>query len=120
MARPLLDIDAEQVEKLAALHCTTEEIAEFFGCHKDTITGRFSAELAKGRAGGRISLRRMQWQTAKKGNCTMQIWLGKQYLGQRDWKAEEIEEAVRKEINHQSQITNGQLLELVKVASGGK
>jgi hypothetical protein len=26
----------------------------------------------------------MQWDAAKKGNVVMMIWLGKQYLGQRD------------------------------------
>jgi hypothetical protein len=34
--------------------------------------------------GGRKSLRRMQYESATKGNIAMQIWLGKQYLGQRD------------------------------------
>jgi len=33
---------------------------------------------------GRMSLRRYQWNSAEKGNVTMQIWLGKQYLGQSD------------------------------------
>ena len=32
---------------------------------------------------GKISLRRYQWELAKK-NATMAIWLGKQFLGQRD------------------------------------
>ena len=33
---------------------------------------------------GKASLRRMQYGAANKGNVTMQIWLGKQYLGQND------------------------------------
>ena len=33
---------------------------------------------------GRMSLRRMQWQAAEKGNSTMLVWLGKQYLNQKD------------------------------------
>jgi hypothetical protein len=33
---------------------------------------------------GKKSLRRLQFDSARKGNVTMQIWLGKQYLGQRD------------------------------------
>ena len=32
---------------------------------------------------GKISLRRKQWQLAEK-SASMAIWLGKQYLGQRD------------------------------------
>jgi hypothetical protein len=29
----------------------------------------------------------MQWKTAEAGNPTMQIWMGKQYLGQQDKQA---------------------------------
>lgn len=35
-------------------------------------------------AGGKRSLRRWQMQTAEKGNVAMLIFLGKQYLGQKD------------------------------------
>ena len=35
-----------------------------------------------------MSLRRQQFKSAEAGNVTMQIWLGKQYLGQTD-KVEE-------------------------------
>jgi hypothetical protein len=34
--------------------------------------------------GGRASLRRAQFATALKGNTAMLIWLGKQYLEQRE------------------------------------
>jgi len=84
MARPLLDIDPIQVEKLAELGCKTIEIADYFGCSADTISERFSAELTKGRVHVRMSLRRWQLENAKKGNVVMQIWLGKQMLGQQD------------------------------------
>lgn len=84
MARPLLNIDAEQVEKLAALHCTNKEIADFFECSTDTIEHRFSAELSKGRSKGKMALRDMQWKAAQKGNVVMMIWLGKQMLAQQD------------------------------------
>jgi len=39
---------------------------------------------------GRSSLRRLQWKSATNGNITMQIWLGKQYLGQRDMHSAEL------------------------------
>jgi hypothetical protein len=84
MARPKKQIDAGKVQMLASFHCTNEEIAKFFDCSTDTIERRFAGELAKGRVDGRIRLRRLQWQSAQKGNVTMQIWLGKQYLGQSD------------------------------------
>ena len=84
MARPLLNIDAEQVEKLASIGCTNQEIASFFNCSKDTIEGRFSAELHKGRDTGKMRLRKLQLNAAEKGNVVMLIWLGKQMLGQSD------------------------------------
>ena len=31
-----------------------------------------------------MSLRRKQFETALAGNVTMMVWLGKQYLGQKD------------------------------------
>jgi hypothetical protein len=84
MARPPIDIDAGEVYKLAKLHASNKEIADWFGCSTDTIERRFAAELAKGRSEGRLNLRRMQWASAVKGNVAMQIWLGKQVLGQID------------------------------------
>ncbi len=84
VGRPKLDIDPEQVKRLARLHCTMQEMADFFGCHRDTLHNNFSAEIDKGRSEGNISLRRKQWQMAvEKGNVVMLIWLGKQMLGQR-------------------------------------
>lgn len=84
MARPKLEIDEEQVLKLAQHGCTVEEIADFFECSRDTIHGRFSAELRKGKAELKIGLRNWQIAAAKKGNVAMMIWLGKQLLGQVD------------------------------------
>jgi hypothetical protein len=82
MARPKLDIDAEQVQKLAALGCKVKEIADYFGCTDDTIINRFSEELDKGRANLKMSLRQMQIKAAQNGNVAMLIWLGKQLLDQ--------------------------------------
>jgi len=41
-----------------------------------------SDSLKKGQYQAKIALRRMQWQAATSGNVTMQIWLGKNMLGQ--------------------------------------
>lgn len=84
MARPPLDINADDVEKLAAIACTTAEIAAFVGCSADTLERRFMDVMQRGREKGKASLRRMQWKSAEKGNVTMQIWLGKQLLKQTD------------------------------------
>jgi hypothetical protein len=82
MGRPRLKIDAATVEKLAQIGCKNEEIADHFGCSTDTIERRFAGELTKGRADLKMSLRRWQLESAKKGNVVMMIWLGKQILGQ--------------------------------------
>jgi len=102
MGRPKANVDADQVEKLAQLQCTLEEIAEFVGCSHSTISRRFAQEIAKGRASGRISLRRAQWKLALGGNVVACIWLGKQHLGQSDKVEQKIDATVeenRKALN---------------------
>lgn len=84
MARPRKQVDEKLISKLASIACTTEEIAIIAGVSKDTLERRFAAVIEKGRHNAKASLRRMQWKTASKGNATMQIWLGKQHLGQTD------------------------------------
>lgn len=84
MARPKLEIDGETVFKLAQIGCKNEEIADYFNCSAQTIETRFRPELTKGRSELKMSLRRWQLASAQKGNVVMQIWLGKQMLGQSD------------------------------------
>tara|TARA_B100000214_G_C23848438_1_gene572218 strand:- start:259 stop:564 length:306 start_codon:yes stop_codon:yes gene_type:complete len=91
MARPKkYKIDHQEVEKLASYGCTNTEIAEFYGCDESLIRKSFSEYLTKGRAKGKIRLRQLQWKSAEKGNVSMQIFLGKNILGQKD-KLEEAE-----------------------------
>lgn len=85
------EADWKRIEKLCSIQCTAEEIASVMGCSVDTITLRISekynitfAEYIKTHSfGGKASLRRIQFNLAKK-NATMALWLGKQYLGQHD------------------------------------
>lgn len=84
MGRPKKDIDPEIVERLAQRFCSVRTIAAVVGCDEKTIRTRFPAELAKGREEGKSKLREWQWKAAENGNTTMQIWLGKQVLGQTD------------------------------------
>lgn len=93
MATPLKKIEAEQVHKLAAMFCTDEEIAHFFDCSQHTIRRRFRDELHRGRSVGKMSLKRKQYDQAMNGNTAMLIWLGKQYLGQR----EKVDQTIRDE-----------------------
>ena len=61
-------------------------------CHK-TYKQSFSQVFAQKRLGGRASLRRNQWKLSET-NPTMAIFLGKQFLGQKD----RIEEDTSKEV----------------------
>ena len=91
MARHRIEIDKKSFESLCRLQCTLEEIADFFDCSSDTIERwclrtykeNFAEVFKKKRGAGKIALRRYQFQLAKK-NATMAIFLGKQYLGQKD------------------------------------
>ena len=91
MARPRKQIEQEQFENLCSLQCTLQEIAEWFRCSEDTIERYcvrtynmgFADAWKKYSARGRISLRRAQFRLAEK-NAGMAIFLGKNYLGQRD------------------------------------
>ena len=90
MGRPAIEIDQSVFENLCKIQCTETEIAGVFDCSIDTINrwckktyGVTFADIYKKKsAAGKMSLRRWQFDTAKRGNATMQIWLGRQYLGQ--------------------------------------
>lgn len=100
MARPKKEIDYAVVEKLAMIHCTQEEIAAVIGCSVDTLqrSEEFCGIYKKGIDNGKASLRRMQWKSAEAGDKTMLVWLGKQYLNQRDNKEISISEMPKVEI----------------------
>ena len=96
MGRPRKEIDRKDFESLLALQCTLEEVTAFFdhklgGCSADTIERwckrtykeNFADVAAKKRNLGKISLRRAQFELAKK-NGAVAIFLGKNYLGQKD------------------------------------
>lgn len=84
-------IDKKQFENLCGLQCTLLEICDFFDVEDDTLTSwckktygtTFSEVFKLKRGKGQISLRRTQWKLAEK-NPSMAIFLGKQYLYQRD------------------------------------
>jgi hypothetical protein len=105
--RPRLQIDLVELEKLCALQCTHAEIASWFLCSIESIDKRiadratlyevddsdspgqkinlnFHEIMQRGYARGKISMRRQQIKMLNEGNGTMGVWLGKQYLGQKD------------------------------------
>ena len=91
MGRRKKEIDQMQFESLCGLQCTLEEICGWFGVCSDTLEAwckrtykqNFSEIFKQKRGTGKISLRRAQFRLAAK-NANMAIWLGKQYLGQKD------------------------------------
>ena len=92
IGRPLKEFDRKAFEELCAIFCTKDEICAVFDCNEQTLT-RWCKKIYKQSfediyktlsAQGRISLRRMQFKAAEKGNITALIFLGKQILGQSD------------------------------------
>jgi hypothetical protein len=91
VGRPKVNIDIKELQKLCTLNCTMPEIAHFFDIPLRTLEDRFKNDpevktaIEKGRAQGKLSVRRKQLQIMDEtNNATMAIWLGKQLLGQRD------------------------------------
>jgi len=82
--RPRKEFDLEQVAGMAAIGCSDDEIAGVLSISEGLLRTRGREALNRGRAGMRVSLRRLQLKAAADGNSSMLIWLGKMYLGQRD------------------------------------
>lgn len=91
MGRPKKEISKDTFEKLCGIQCTLVEIAGMFDCCEDTIESwckktykqTFSEVYKTYSAPGKISLRRAQFRLAER-SAAMAIWLGKQYLDQKD------------------------------------
>jgi len=106
----------ETFEKLCGMWCTLVEIADFFGVSEDTVESwckdtyemTFSEVYKKRSSQGNISLRRWQLKSAEKGNVTMQIWLGKQHLNQKE------------KVEVESDTNNGILKELSEALKNAK
>jgi hypothetical protein len=94
MGRPEKILDQRMFEEMCHIHCTKEEILAILDMDEDTLNKKikqtygenvnFSAVYKRFASGGKMSLRRWQWANAEKGNATLQIWLGKQELNQRE------------------------------------
>ena len=106
VGRPRIEFNAKLFENLCHIQCTQEEIAATMGMSVDTLERRvkevyegrvFAVVFAEKREGGKSSLRRAQWKNAiEKGNPVMQIFLGKNLLGQKD--KQEVDQNINAEI----------------------
>lgn len=85
------DREWKYIEGLCHIQCTAAEIAGVMGCSTETLSRKikethgigFSEFYKQHSDGGKASLRRAQFRLAER-NAGMAIWLGKQYLGQRE------------------------------------
>ena len=82
--RPRKAISPRQVLALAKIGCSQEEMGQVLGVSPDTITRNYAEPYKRGIATLKQSLRRKQVNLALRGNVTMLIWLGKQWLDQSD------------------------------------
>lgn len=85
------DLDWELLDDLIGIFCTGEECSAVLGLHYETINNKimekfnvpFPEYFKQKRGKGKASLRRRQFELTKT-NPALSIWLGKQYLGQKD------------------------------------
>lgn len=85
-------INPQELDKLLGLCPSEQEVMDWFDVKLSTLSRfikkqygcSFEQVREKRFVRTRIALKRAQIESALKGNTTMQIWLGKQYLGQSD------------------------------------
>lgn len=89
--RPPKEFDQDLFESLCGIMCTEDEICDIFKTTDKTLVNWCNRTYGMGfsdahkmfSARGKLSLRRYQFKLAQK-NASMAIFLGKNYLGQRD------------------------------------
>jgi hypothetical protein len=113
-------IDLAELERLSAMQCTDEEIAAWFKVTTRTIERRrknrsFAEVMDRGKAKGRISVRRAQLKLLDAGNATMGVWLGKNILGQVD----EIRHDISGSITNSLSVVLPRMLESNTLAASG-
>ncbi len=92
VGRPRIELDPKQAKIFGYFRATYDTMAEQIGCHVDTIRkamqddkSEFSKAYKKGFSGMKMKLSEAQVKTAiEDRNPTLLVWLGKQYLGQKD------------------------------------
>jgi len=92
--RPKIEIDEELLYKLATIHCTMKEMVDIMGVSQDTLKRNYADIIDKGKAEGKMRLRRKQIEVAMQGSAPMLIWLGKNMLGQSDSPVSEEDKTI--------------------------
>lgn len=92
MSSKKAEIDWNEVGEYLKAQCSGVEIAEMIGIHENTLYNRCKDDLGlefvafsqQKKSEGRQSLKKRQYALAMSGDKTMLVWLGKQYLDQKD------------------------------------
>jgi hypothetical protein len=78
-------LERKHVQELSELQVSDHQIALYINRDIQYVVDRFRYDADLHRLRGQIRLLKAQFDKAiVEGNCNMQIWLGKHYLGQRD------------------------------------
>ena len=129
--RPHKEINRRVFEQLCGLHCTIEDISNWFECTPKTLESWCKREYGstfyqvyrEKRVLGNVSLRRAQWKLAEK-SAAMAIFLGKNYLGQSDKQDVKVNGSLEVESGYDlSKLTEEELLtfrELLKKAGSNE
>ena len=90
--KPFTPIDYPQLIEMCGLMCTGEECASILGVSYDTLSRALKRDhgltfpefFRRHSVPALLQLRQAQLDSAVGGNVPMLIWLGKQWLGQRE------------------------------------
>lgn len=86
-------------------------MAAVLDCDASTLTRRFASVIENGRASGKMSLKRKQWEVAMSGNVTMLIWLGKIQLGQ----VEQVRQVIdQRNLNVNANVESSEVKEILQ------
>ena len=78
-------IDVDMVKKLSMILCTPQEMGYILDIDHRTLVKHYGPIIERGRANGKMALRRKQYEVAMtSNNAAMLIWLGKNWLNQQE------------------------------------
>ena len=87
--KPAVKIDADELERLAAIGATVKEVAALFGLAQSSLSERITREPLKsawerGHARASMSVRRRLFEQMDAGQPAILIWLSKQLCDMRE------------------------------------
>lgn len=120
MARPLKEINWKVVEKQLECKCSAKEIAGSLHIDLDTFYRRFKHEYGCNfgdyavnfHEGGKANLRLAQYGKAMNGNVAMQMFLGRDWLGQGKEEVQRSPYQDTLDLSHENMILRAELQQL--------